>query len=435
MLDMKNSEIIWIGQIPSHWMTGKIKHIKDKKNPYPIGDGDHGSIKPEHYQDTGIPYIRVQNLSWDGKLLMDDIVYISEEVNNLNKKSILHPGDIVVAKTGGTIGKTAIIPASILSANTTSSVGKITVDESHSNKFFFYQLSSDVCFQQMWEKARMKSAQPGFNIDDLVDFQIVIPPLKEQLGIASFLDKQCGIVDNLTNNLYYQIEKLKQYKQSLISEVVTKGLDPNVEMKDSGVDWIGQTPDRWGLTRIKWLLNERGERSKEGSEEPLSMSQRKGLIPTKEMEVVPNMASSFVGAKLCHKGDLVFNKLKAHLGVFAVSEYDGLVSPDYAVYYPTALTSAKYLEFLFKTPIYISQFRKRSTGIAAGLTRLYTDGLFSIECSLPPIEEQQSIVQYLTEKSSVIDRVIDVKQHKIEKLNEYKKSLIYEYVTGKREVV
>ena len=132
--------------------------------------------------------------------------------------------------------------------------------------------------------------------------------------------------------------------------------------------------------------------------------------------------------------DLVFNKLKAHLGVFSVSKYDGLVSPDYAVYYSTGKVHLKYLEYLFKTPQCISEFRKRSTGIAAGLTRLYTDGLFAIECPFPSMDDQIAMVEYLNAKCEQIDRLIAIKQKKIEKLTEYKKSLIYEYVTGKREV-
>ena len=206
------------------------------------------------------------------------------------------------------------------------------------------------------------------------------------------------------------------------------------EMKDSGIEWIGLYPADWTLTKIKWLLNERKERSEDGSEEPLSMSQKYGLIPTKEMDTIPNMASSFVGAKITHVGDLVFNKLKAHLGVFAVSKYEGLVSPDYAVYYKTARADMRYLEHLFKTPQYILEFRKRSSGVGAGLTRLYTSDLFAMYSASPSLEEQQEIAAYLDKKCSEIDSLISSKEKFITELESYKKSLIYEYVTGKKEV-
>lgn len=160
-----------------------------------------------------------------------------------------------------------------------------------------------------------------------------------------------------------------------------------------------------------------------------------GLVPTKMMDIIPNMATSYIGAKLAYVDDLVFNKLKAHLGVFSVSKYNGLVSPDYAVYYSIGKVNLKYLEYLFKTPQCISEFRKRSTGIAAGLTRLYTDGLFAIECPFPNLNEQAEIALHLDKKCTQIDRLIAIKQAKIEKMEQYKRSLIYEYVTGKKEVV
>ena len=278
------------------------------------------------------------------------------------------------------------------------------------------------------------SAQPKLNQENLKNILLPVPSIDIQRVIVESLDREYARVDSLIANAQAQIEKLKVYKQSLITEVVTKGLDPTVPMKDSGVEWIGEIPSTWETVRIKQLLRERKERSAEGKEEPLSMSQKVGLVPTRMLNSIPNMASSFVGAKLTYVNDLVFNKLKAHLGVFSVSKYDGLVSPDYAVYYSTGVVDLKYLEYLFKTPQCISEFRKRSTGIAAGLTRLYTDGLFAIECPLPPKEEQQIIVSYLDEKCSQINHLIALKQSKIEKLEQYKRSLIYEYVTGKKEV-
>ena len=205
-------------------------------------------------------------------------------------------------------------------------------------------------------------------------------------------------------------------------------------MKDSGIEWIGEIPEDWKVLNIKWLLRERKERSVAGKEEPLSMSQKLGLIPTKEMDTIPNMASSFVDAKLTYKGDLVFNKLKAHLGVFAVSKYDGLVSPDYAVYYTTGMANEKYLEYLFKTSLYINEFKKKSTGIGAGLTRLYTSDLFSIKAHCPILEEQNEIAEYVDKKTSEINTLITKKEQLITELETYKKSLIYEYVTGKKEV-
>ena len=199
--------------------------------------------------------------------------------------------------------------------------------------------------------------------------------------------------------------------------------------KESGVQWLGEIPGHWGLVRVKALLNERTEKSKTGTGEPLSMSQKYGIIPTKDMDIVPNAASSYVGAKNVYAGDIVFNKLKAHLGVFAISQYDGLVSPDYAVYCSKGLSDKRYIEYQFHTPLYIQEFKRHATGVAIGLTRLYTNQLYAIQSIYPPLEEQRAIVTYLDDKCGKIDKLVEGKQKQIELLAEMKQRIIADAVT------
>ena len=230
---------------------------------------------------------------------------------------------------------------------------------------------------------------------EMKSITVPVPEYAEQERIAAFLDAECAEIDAVLEKTRASIEEYKKLKQAVITQAVTKGIRGDRPMKDSGIEWIGDIPAEWDVIRVKQLLKERNERSKEGKEEPLSMSQKVGLVPTKFLESIPNMASSFVGAKLAYVDDLVFNKLKAHLGVFSVSRYDGLVSPDYAVYCSTGKSNLKYLEYIFKTPQCVGEFRKKSTGIAAGLMRLYTEGLFSIYLPYPAPSEQEEIAEYL----------------------------------------
>lgn len=283
-------------------------------------------------------------------------------------------------------------------------------------------------------KSYAKNLRYTLNYDEFAVLPILLPNVAEQGKIVDFLIRECARIDAVIEQTRASIEEYKKLKQSVITQAVTKGIRPGRKMKDSGVEWIGEIPEEWNCLKIKWLLDERNERSEHGLEEPLSMSQKYGLIPTKEMDMVPNMASSFVGAKVCYPGDLVFNKLKAHLGVFALSKFHGLVSPDYAVYHSRGIANLKYLEYLFKTPQYIAEFKKKSTGVGAGLTRLYTAGLYSIYSTIPPLSEQSEIVEYLDEKTEEISALIRQKEGIITELESYKKSLIYEYVTGKKEV-
>ena len=199
--------------------------------------------------------------------------------------------------------------------------------------------------------------------------------------------------------------------------------------KDSGVEWIGEIPSHWRCIKIKHLLKERVEKSSDGIGEPLSMSQKYGLIPTSQMDIVPNATTSYAGAKHTYKGDMVLNKLKAHLGVFALSSYDGLVSPDYAVYYGTGRADMEFLEYLFKTPLYVSEYIKKTTGVAIGFNRLYTDDLFSISAHYPPIAEQQAIVDYLKDKTLKIEQYVSARERERELLDSLKQSEVANVVT------
>lgn len=219
---MKESGISWLGTIPQNWDTVKIIRIADKAHPYAIGDGDHGLIKPDDYLEEGIPYIRVQNLGWATELDTTNIVYISEETNQKIKNSTLRPNDVIFAKTGATIGKTAIIPPNIPIANTTSHVGKITVSNKYNARYVFYVLSSVVGYRQFWEYASSKTTRPELAMDEIKQIYITLPrDLNEQTVIVNYLDKTCEMLNRLIAIKQKKIEELEQYKKTIIYEYIT----------------------------------------------------------------------------------------------------------------------------------------------------------------------------------------------------------------------
>lgn len=421
----KDSKIAWIGNIPSDW---EVCRIKDSASLY-----TGNSIKDEEkdfYSDSedARPYIATKDI--DATYLSanyENGLYIKHEDPNFR---VAPCRSSLICIEGGSAGKKkAFVEKEV------SFVNKLccfSPNKRIDGKYLFYFLCSPN-FEDVFS-SKITGLIGGVNIPTLKDINILLPSIKEQELISNYLDTKCSEIDSLISLQEQMISDLVNYRKSIITEAVTKGLNRNVKIINSGIEWIGEIPEGWKVIRIKWLLNERKERSVTGSEEPLSMSQKYGLIPTKDMDSIPNMASSFIGAKITYPGDIVFNKLKAHLGVFSVSQYYGLVSPDYAVYYPTALSDAKYLEYLFKTSIYINEFKKRSSGVGAGLTRLYTSDLFDIHAICPPISIQKEIAQYIDAKTSQIDSLISIKQAKIQDLKDYKKSIIFEYVTGKKRV-
>jgi len=268
---------------------------------------------------------------------------------------------------------------------------------------------------------------------DIKKSKIPYPDKDTQIKICDKLDLISKNIDDSIINIEKIIEKYKEYKIALISKAVTEGIH-QTEKKKSELEHIGFYPNSWKEVRLKRILSESSERTENGEEEPLSMSQKYGLIPTKEMELIPNMASDFSNCKIVHVNDLVFNKLKAHLGVFAKSNYEGIVSPDYAVYKAKNGDNMLFLQYLFHTPKYINQFIRYSRGIGQGLTRLYTQELFNIKIALPSIKEQNEITEYIDTKCNEIDKIIEDKYKMKEDLLRYKKSIIYQYITGKKEV-
>ena len=221
-VEMKDSGIEWIGKIPVSWSFPKITHILDYSHPYPIGDGDHGSIKSTEYKDEGIPFIRVQNLGFATELNLENIVYISESQNETIKNSSLFPGDVLFAKTGATIGKVGIVPKEIQIANTTSHVGKITVSRDINSKFVFYVLASYVGYKQFWDIAAQKSTRPELSIDEIKTIHVLLPQtIEEQIEIVAYLDAKCIQIDGAIQNKKEQLVTLDEYKKSLIYEYVT----------------------------------------------------------------------------------------------------------------------------------------------------------------------------------------------------------------------
>ena len=219
---MKNSGVDWIGELPSSWSLVRIPRILDYRDSYPLGDGDHGMIKTEDYQNDGIPYIRVQNLGWGTDLLLDNVVYISEEDNEKIKSSQLKPNDVLFCKTGGTIGKTGMVPVSLPVSNTTSHVGKITVNPDYNARYVFYVLSSYVGYRQFWEIACQKTTRPELSIAETRQIRLTWPSSRqEQDDIVQYLDNIIPEYNVLIAEKQSLVEDLKAYKKSLIYEVVT----------------------------------------------------------------------------------------------------------------------------------------------------------------------------------------------------------------------
>lgn len=423
---MIDSGIEWIGMIPEQW---KICRFKDIANLF-----TGNSIKDEEkqfYEDKNEarPYIATKDVDATFRSAnYENGLYVKYDDESFK---VAPANSVLMCIEGGSAGrKKTFIDREVSFVNKLCCFDPI---ESYVKPKFLYYYMCSPNYEEEFSR-NLTGLIGGVSVSTLKTIPFLLPSLDEQEQIIVYLDKKCKAINDVIDKTRKSIEDYKKMRQALITEAVTQGIRKGRCLVASGYDWIGCVPEEWDIIRIKWLLNERNERSEEGLEEPLSMSQKYGLIPTKEMDNIPNMAASFVGAKIVYPGDLVFNKLKAHLGVFAVSRYEGLVSPDYAVYYETGRANMKFLEYLFKTPQYINEFKKKSSGVGEGLTRLYTGDLYSIYSAIPSLDEQNEIVSYIDKKIEDMDLLIAKKEAFLLELEKYEKSMIYEYITGKKEV-
>jgi type I restriction enzyme S subunit len=405
----KDSGVKWLGEIPAHWYSKRIKFL------FKIGRGR--VISQQKLDDSGAYPVYSSQTQNNGIL-----GYINSY--DFDCKQITWTTD---GANAGTVflreGK----------HNCTNVCGTMQPRECNLSLEF---ISNALSVATQYYKRPDTNGAKIMN-GEMAEIFVPFPSLPEQTAIAAFLDRKIVQIDQAVAIKEKQIALLKERKQILIQSSVTRGLNPNVPMRDSGMDWIGDIPEHWEVKRLKYVLDERNERSKTGEEPLFMVSQVHGLVVRSEFHEKAEVAQSNIDNKIVHRNDLVFNKLKAHLGVFFKSniEFNGLVSPDYAVYRSKGLISdLKYLEYLFRHPAYIGQFVIRATGIVEGLIRLYTGDLFEISVPVPPNKEQEKILNHIEIQSAKIDQAISIQQQQIDKLKEYKATLINSAVTGKIKV-
>ncbi|HCT3326047.1 restriction endonuclease subunit S [Enterobacter mori] len=416
-----NSGFEWIGEIPSHWKLTKLgsclSSVSVKNSPHlPLL-----SITRE----LGVIERDVEDQDSNHNFIPDDLSgykKLEKGQFGMNKMKAWQ-GSYGVSK------HTGIVSPAYFVFNFSKAINPDFFNLAIRSKLYvsFFGSASDGVRIGQWDlsKERMKA------------IPFILPPEEEQSQIVSLLNKKTEQINLAISIKEREISLLKERKQILIQKAVTQGLDPNVQLKESGVDWIGKIPKHWEVKRLKYILEERSERSKTGEEPLFMVSQIHGLVVRADYHDKAEVAASNIDNKVVYENDLVFNKLKAHLGVFFKSsiEFKGLVSPDYAVYKcKDHIVDAKYLEILFRHPSYIEQFIIRAKGIVEGLIRLYTGDLFDIHVPVAPAEEQLTILAYAGEQSKAYDLAIELQQTQIEKLKEYKTTLINSAVTGKIKI-
>lgn len=423
MREMKDSGIEWIAQIPKTWDIHPIYfYFSERKNKNTLGL-EHNLLSLSYGN-----VIR-KNINTVGGLLPESFnTYNIIEANDI----VIRPTDLQNDKRSlrtGLCKEHGIITSAYIALK---SISDVNVSYVH---YLLHTYDIMKVFYNMGNGVRQ-----GLNYSEFSKLMIFLPPTIEQERIVCFLDKRCDECDSLVSNIHSQIEALEEYKRSVITEVVTKGLDPDVEMRDSGIEWLGFIPSTWQTRKGKYIFVQRNERGNSIELQLLSPTQKYGVIPQDLYEEISGYKAvkldektDYSLLKTIHKGDYCIS-LRSFQGGFEYSEYEGVVSPAYQVFYPVIEVFRGYYKHLFKTQIFIDKMNSFTMSLRDGKNIAFAD-FGNTYLPIPPIQEQQQITDYLDSKCAEIDSIIAEKKQQIETIEEYKKSLIFEYVTGKKEVI
>ena len=420
--EMKNSGIPWIGEVPKDWEVKPTKCIFDViAGATPKSDNDD-------FWDGNIPWITPADYKTEDRSVSAGRRFLTQKGLESCATTLLPTGSVIFSKRAP-IGLVVINSQPVC-----TNQGCLGCIPRTANSVFFYYAMS--VFKEQYELYGSGTTFKEISATNFADFRLPYPKITEQKKIAEYLDKKCGEVDEMIALQEQIIEELKAYKQSVITEAVTKGLNPNVPMKDSGIEWIGEIPEHWDCRKIGTLFRLREEKNYKSMEDVqlLSLYTGIGVFPHGEQEERGNKAVTVEGYKVVHKNDIVVNIILAWMGAIGVSDYDGVTSPAYDVYIPSTSVIPHYYHYVFRTKGIATECYKYGRGIMMMRWRTYSSEFKQISIPFPSLTEQQSIANYLDKKCGEIDELISIKQQKIESLKEYKKSIIYEYVTGKKEV-
>jgi len=414
-----DSGVSWLGELPEHW---EIKSLGSLTRPL---------------NQRGSPDLPLLSVVREKGVILRSSMSDEENRNyvpdDLSNYKVVRKGNLVINKMKAWQG----------------SMGIASQDGIVSPAYFVYDFNiADLNFGHALLRSKPYVASFGRASDgvrvgqwdlspaDMKRILVVIPPLPEQTAIVRYLDFMDRRIRRYINAKKKLIALLNEQKQAIIHQAVTRGLDPNVRLKPSGLEWLGDIPEQWDIRRCKYIFCCVDIRSSTGEEELLTVSSDHGIIPRKSANVTMFKAESYVGYKLCWPGDLVINSLWAWARGLGVSPYHGIISSAYGVYRLRSERedNSKFIHELVRSSSFHWELQIRSKGIWKSRLQLTDEAFLCAPFPLPPFPEQNAIVEYLDKETADIDTAINRAQREIDLLREYRTRLIADVVTGKLDV-
>ena len=425
----KDSGVEWLGEIPEHWESQKMKYLGKMFAGLTDKKGDDFA---KEISEDKMPFIPFTNVCNNLKIDKNQMQYV--KIKPYEKQNKVQKNDIIF----------------LMSSETLDDIGKCSIhldeEQFYLNSFckgfrpktfavnaeFLNYLLQSKTYRNYFALVGRGFTRINIKQEYINDLFTVLPLKEEQTKIASFLDEKTAKIDEVISQKQKLIELLKERKQIVINDAVTKGLDKNVEFVDSGIEWIGLIPKHWEISKVKNIFKLIIEPApKANEEELLSIYTDIGVRPRKELAEKGNKASTTDGYWRVKKGDFIVNKLLAWMGAIGLSEYEGVTSPAYDILRAKKDIVGIYYHELFRLKVFSQEMKKYSRGIMDMRLRLYFDKFGDILIPYPSYDEQLQIVEYIENQTSKIDIAIELQQNYISKLKEYKASLIDSVVTGK----
>lgn len=431
MRQMKDSGIEWIGEIPQTWGTLRLKYCLI------ANDGGVWGIDPIDESEAKI-VLRSTEQTIDGQWCISDPATRNLTGINLLRYRI-KPHDLLITKSSGSslhIGKTTIADSNFKENELYYSnfLQRLRVDDTKLvPRMAWYLLNASFIRAQFVYLQNSTSGLGNINSSNIDELVIPKCPLAEQERIAEFLDEKCAEVDALAGEIKEQIATLEEYKRSVITEAVTKGLDASVPMKNSGIEWIGEIPQAWDLRKGKYVLQYLQKPVRIDDEVITCFRDGQVTLRGNRREDGFTMADKEIGYQGIDEGDLVVHGMDGFAGAIGISDCRGKASPVLNVL--DTRQNKRYVMFYLRSLAYRDVFLALSTGIRVRSCDLRWNKLAELFYLIPPLAEQEQIVAKIDEMLAKVDALIAEKQNQLATLEEYKKSVIFEYVTGKKEVV
>ena len=413
--EMKNSGVEWIGDIPSEWKIIKNKYLLNSL----YSGGTPSSANEDFYSENGVAFVSISDMSKTKYIYETKKKLTTLGLQDKNLKVL--PIGTILYSIYATIGEIAELK---VEATISQALLALNINENIDKQYYKYNLMAmkDYVFSNA-----NGNTQFNLNAEKVWNFILVLPPLHEQKKIADFLDSKVTEIDKIISETKASIENYKEYKQSVITEAVTKGLDKNVPMKESGIEWIGKIPCEWNIQPLKYIIKIRNEKTND-TQNYIGMEN----VESKTGKII-NQGSiqAEKEALSIKKGDVLFGKLRPYLAKVYRVEIDGCCSTEFMVSIPERI-DGQFLKYLYLANGFIQTINMTTYGTK--MPRANAEFIKNLKIVLPTSDEQRKIAIYLDRKCTKIDNLVEEKEKLIENIEEYKKSLIYEYVTGKKAV-